>query len=201
VDADTIREQNRARQQARRDRLATESRDESRPVTDHHDGSRHTDTETDTETRPNTETSGAPEGAPVLELGVVADPSQVFRSQVVEATTLLQDARAAPLVKLPTNRRGVEYPVGQLMVDEWAELYPAADVLSELRTMRGWLLSHKSRRKTWGGMPAFITRWLSKAQNGGGAQKRTGHRVGSDRRYTEQNFDQEQDGKSDAANG
>jgi len=70
-----------------------------------------------------------------------------------------------PVILLPTNKRGEEYPVTQDHVREWEELYPAVDVMQELRNMRGWLLHNKSRRKTASGMPRFINNWLTKEQN------------------------------------
>ena len=46
-------------------------------------------------------------------------------------------------------------------------LYPAVDVEQELRNMIGWLDSYPNKRKTASGIKGFITRWLSKEQNGG----------------------------------
>jgi hypothetical protein len=50
-------------------------------------------------------------------------------------------------------------------VDEWMNLYPAVDVVQELRSMRGWCLSNPSKRKTKRGIKAFINRWLGRRQD------------------------------------
>lgn len=62
---------------------------------------------------------------------------------------------------------GKFYVVTQEQVDHWTELYPAVDVMQELRNMLGWLEATPSRKKTTSGMARFITGWLSKAQNRG----------------------------------
>ena len=71
-----------------------------------------------------------------------------------------------PLISLPLNN-STEWPVTTDMVTEWSSLYPAVDVLQELRKMRGWLLSKPQNRKTPRGIRAFVTTWLSKEQDRG----------------------------------
>ncbi|PWT92230.1 MAG: hypothetical protein C5B55_06765, partial [Blastocatellia bacterium] len=72
---------------------------------------------------------------------------------------------AAPIITLPLND-GAEYPVTSDEMKEWLELYPAVDVLQELRKMRGWLLSNQRNRKTKSGIRRFVTNWLAKEQDG-----------------------------------
>lgn len=77
-------------------------------------------------------------------------------------------APSAPLVIcLPLND-GTEYPVSVEQCQEWAGLYPAVDVIQQLRAMRGWLDANPSRRKTAGGIKRFIVNWLAKEQNRAG---------------------------------
>lgn len=61
-----------------------------------------------------------------------------------------------------------EYGVSQKEIDEYAELYPAIDVMQELRNMKGWCLANTAKRKTRRGIRAFINNWLSRSQNRGG---------------------------------
>lgn len=78
---------------------------------------------------------------------------------------------------------GKEFPVTQAQVREFSDLYPAVDVVQELRSMRGWCVSNPTNRKTKNGILRFVNRWLSKAQDGartGGAQPRT---AGKDQNY------------------
>ena len=58
-----------------------------------------------------------------------------------------------------------EYPISAGAVPEWAELYPAVDVIQQLRNMRGWLIANPKRRKTQAGIMRFITSWLSREQD------------------------------------
>ena len=57
-------------------------------------------------------------------------------------------------------------------IDSWEELYPAVDVLQELRKMKGWLDSNPAKRKTRKGIKRFINSWLSREQDKGGAYKK-----------------------------
>ena len=64
-----------------------------------------------------------------------------------------------------------EYPVTQADVDAWQELYPAVDVMQQLRAMRGWIDANPQNRKTRAGIRRFVNGWLSKEQNRGGSAK------------------------------
>ena len=61
-----------------------------------------------------------------------------------------------------------EYSVTEEQVEEWTRLFPAVDVIQELRKMKGWLDANPSRRKTKNGILRFIHNWLSKEQDRGG---------------------------------
>jgi len=60
---------------------------------------------------------------------------------------------------------GEEYEVPEIDLAEYRRLYPAVDVAQSLRSMRGWLLADKTRRKTAKGIKRFITSWLDRQQN------------------------------------
>lgn len=79
---------------------------------------------------------------------------------------LLAKASELPAVEIPLND-GSEYPVFRDDVEEYAGLYPAVDVVQELRNMRGWCLANPSRRKTRRGVRSFVNNWLSRAQDRG----------------------------------
>lgn len=75
--------------------------------------------------------------------------------------------RSAPLpavISLPLND-GTLYPITQPDIDKWTELYPAVNVISELRKMVGWLDANKERRKTRKGVLRFVVNWLSGQQD------------------------------------
>lgn len=77
--------------------------------------------------------------------------------------------QASPLpavIGIPLND-GSEYPVTQPQIDQWKKLYPAVDVMQELREMVGWSQANKTKRKTKSGVMRFITGWLSREQDKG----------------------------------
>lgn len=69
-------------------------------------------------------------------------------------------------IDLPLNDKS-EYPIYEEQVKEWSELYPAVDVMQELRKMKGWLTANPRRKKTRRGITRFITGWLAKEQDKG----------------------------------
>lgn len=74
-----------------------------------------------------------------------------------------------PVIAMPLNT-GFEYPITVTQVMEWSELFPAVDVMQQLRAMRAWLLSNPKKRKTKAGIARFITSWLSRDQDRGGSR-------------------------------
>lgn len=59
-------------------------------------------------------------------------------------------------------------------IEKWMELYPAVDILQELKKMVGWLESNPKKRKTRRGISRFINNWLSNAQDKGGSKNSNG---------------------------
>lgn len=68
-------------------------------------------------------------------------------------------------LSLNTNE---EFPIFENQIKEWQELYPAVDVMQELREMKAWCNANKNKRKTKNGIMRFINNWLSKEQDKGG---------------------------------
>lgn len=77
-----------------------------------------------------------------------------------------------PVIVLPLND-GTGYAVSQEQSQEWAGLYPAVDVIQQLRGMRGWLDANPQKRKTRRGIKKFINGWLSKEQDRGGSLRQS----------------------------
>lgn len=75
-----------------------------------------------------------------------------------------------PAITMPLNT-GDEFPVTLGQVSEWSKLYPAVDVMQQLRAMRGWCLAHQVRRKTKQGVNRFMNAWLAREQDKGGRDK------------------------------
>ena len=90
-----------------------------------------------------------------------------------KANAFSSEAEAAVIVMPMTG--GKEYGVSSEAVKKWRELYPAVDIMQELRNMVGWLDANPTRKKTRAGMPRFINGWLSKEQNKGGVKRNAGY--------------------------
>ena len=103
--------------------------------------------------------SQADDGSRVYDVDVDVDVDDISAEQ---ASCFTQKQK--PLFELPLIT-GKLYPVYQSNVDNWNELYPAADVPQEIRKMIGWLEGNPKNKKTAGGIVRFITSWLSKAQD------------------------------------
>lgn len=58
-----------------------------------------------------------------------------------------------------------EFPITEADVEGWKDLYPAVDVMQELRKMKGWADSNPQKRKTKAGIKRFINAWLAKEQD------------------------------------
>lgn len=71
-----------------------------------------------------------------------------------------------PVITLTLNDKS-EYGVTQTDIDLFTELYPAVNVMQELRNMKGWCNSNPSKRKTRRGINRFINSWLSREQDNG----------------------------------
>lgn len=75
---------------------------------------------------------------------------------------------ASPVISLILNDKSL-YDVKQKDYEEWITLYPAVDVMQELRKMKGWCDSNPAKRKTRKGIKRFINSWLAREQDKGRA--------------------------------
>ena len=72
-----------------------------------------------------------------------------------------------PVISFILNDKS-RYPIRHAQVDEWSGLYPAVDIMQELRKMAGWLDANPSKRKTKRGILRFVNGWLAREQDKGG---------------------------------
>ena len=107
------------------------------------------------------------------------EESRVEKSRVKESIGAEPEAASTPPVAELLLNDGSLYPVYQPDVDKWAELYPAVDILAELRKMVGWCDANPKKRKTKAGIRSFVNKWLAKEQDRGGT---TGTLAGKDQR-------------------
>lgn len=85
----------------------------------------------------------------------------------------LADSEPPPLLTFVCVGSGPkEWHLTEEKLSEYELTFPGMDVLAECRKARQWCIDNPSKRKTHRGTPAFLTRWLSNAQDSGrGAKK------------------------------
>ena len=93
-----------------------------------------------------------------------------------EIPSFLPEAETAPdqpkpsvqsspvLISITLNDK-TEYPITEADIAAWKDLYPAVDVMQELRKMKGWADANPTKRKTKTGIKRFINAWLAKEQD------------------------------------
>ena len=97
-------------------------------------------------------------------------------TEIEENTSFLPEAETAParhtaaapsspvVISIFLNDK-TEYPITEADVVGWQELYPAVDIMQELRKMKGWADANPGKRKTKSGIKRFINAWLAKEQD------------------------------------
>lgn len=103
------------------------------------------------------------------------DPTENTTETTSEITPIAPSPSSPPedaVITLPLNT-GDEFPIYAAQVQEWKELFPAVDVIQQLRSMRAWLTANKAKRKTKTGIMRFATSWLSRDQDRGGSRPAT----------------------------
>ena len=98
---------------------------------------------------------------------------QEQKQEQEDSSDLVTESDQAPQVsefRIPLND-GTEYGVLLSDIEEWRLAYQAVDIESELRQMRTWSMANPTKKKTSRGVPAFIVKWLSKAQDNPGAAR------------------------------
>ena len=74
---------------------------------------------------------------------------------------------APPIISIILNDKTFFYVLPE-DYNRWCELYPAVNVMQELRKMSGWCTDNPTRRKTKKGIRRFINNWLAGEQDKGG---------------------------------
>ncbi len=63
------------------------------------------------------------------------------------------------------------FSISKRQIDEWQSLYPAIDVLQEIKGIRDWNLANPKRRKTRSSVLKHINTWLSRTQEKGNSHR------------------------------
>lgn len=102
-----------------------------------------------------------------IEVDKETELDNIYSSEL-QAASEPNEAEIA-VISIPLND-GTEYGIAQSDVDEWTSLYPAVDIIQELREIRGWNLSNPNKRKTARGIKKHINNWLAREQDKGGSK-------------------------------
>lgn len=109
---------------------------------------------------------------PEIDQGRIDQPAEVARPEPPEPPPDDPIVLVYPCVpgKKPAKaEKRYEWPLRQSVVSEFRECFPSVDVMAELRAAKSWCHSNSGKRKTFDGMHAFLSRWLTQAQNRAGA--------------------------------
>lgn len=112
--------------------------------------------------------SGSPQSAATCgELPPESESNPNPESQKDICTELFQASAPEFAVSLILNDKSL-YGIEQSKAEHWQSLFPAVDIMQELRKMSAWCEANPSKRKTRRGIERFITNWLSTTQDKGG---------------------------------
>lgn len=78
-----------------------------------------------------------------------------------------EETIAAEFKPFPCNGTTKEWVVTEEKIQEWITTFPGVEVRVQIRKAWQWIKDNDSKRKTARGMPAFLNRWLSNAQDTG----------------------------------
>ncbi len=94
------------------------------------------------------------------------------KAKKIKVNTSMSEAPASDsptAIELILNDKTL-FPISQTKVKEWSGLYPAVDIMQELRKMKGWLDTNPAKRKTKRGILRFVNNWLAREQDKGPRQ-------------------------------
>ena len=94
------------------------------------------------------------------------DKNKEYKNTSYSCPEPSKDASTPTVYQLPLND-GTMYAITQEDFTKYERLYPAVNVMAQLRKMDGWLDGNPQRRKTRKGIRKFVNNWLSNAQDSG----------------------------------
>ena len=115
--------------------------------------------------------SSTPEALPKQSLRMLRDRDRDTKKDDTICAEPSADVSALPadvFITLPLVD-GTEHVITTADIAFWRTTYPAVDVEQGFRSMRAWLTTNPSRRKTRKGVGRFVNAWLEREQNRGGA--------------------------------
>lgn len=128
---------------------------------------------TDVSTEPPTETQR--DGQQTISISISRDSSTLHSEESGSGSASSPDSAEPEKItqivfEMKATNREV-FPILQSDLEQWAETFPAVDIVQQLRVMSGWMDSNPKNRKTKTGMKRFIFSWLNREQNRGGGAR------------------------------
>lgn len=107
---------------------------------------------------------------PALEEDIEEDIEREEENTLLPGAKMPPDQRppsapSSPVVISIILNDKTEYPITEADIEGWKDLYPAVDIMQELRKMKGWADANPTKRKTKAGIKRFINAWLAKEQD------------------------------------
>lgn len=119
----------------------------------------------------------SPDASP--DVAPLEEDIDIDREEDIDNNTILPGAETPPAPPKPLKQKKTsspvvisiilndktEYGITEADVMAWKEIYPAVDVMQELRKMKGWSEANPKKRKTKNGIKRFINSWLAGEQD------------------------------------
>lgn len=109
------------------------------------------------------------------------DKDTVINTQDQESAELPLEATAQPVALIPLLNK-TDYPVFPDHLKELQEAFPAVNVRAELKRAALWCKDNPAKRKTKNGVRRFLSTWMERQQNRGGARSSGGGSKWTDNR-------------------
>lgn len=93
----------------------------------------------------------------------VRDVRDVPKEKNSCAETLNVSPPSPAVFDFPCDGKAPSWPLTEAYLAELKALFPGLDVAQQARLALAWIKANPDKRKTARGMPAFLTRWLTKA--------------------------------------
>lgn len=111
---------------------------------------------------------GIPGGIPSIDK-IREDKVSIEKTSKENKNNCTEPPKAPSVLAIPLVD-GTDFEIFQDDIDEWKDAFPNVDICQQLKAIKLWCKDNPTRRKTRKGVRRFITGWLDKEQNRGGAR-------------------------------
>jgi len=101
-----------------------------------------------------------------------ADPERSGSDSSEPPGQVAPEPTVPPVMVFPTSGKVKTWGMPEALRQTLQDAFPGVEIVSECRRALAWCTANQAKRKTARGMPAFLTRWVSSAQDKGNAMPR-----------------------------